>query len=359
VWIQIVGDGFGDSAQTTVPEMEVFKDQLFVATAPTTGAGLAKLWRSSTGEVGSWVNDAVFSPPLVGDRSIHSFGTTDLSGGYIWLGTGSQAAGGAIYRSQDGVNWIAVCERGFGEITRTGLSPHMVVFQGSGDTEPYLYAGMGSHGVGAAAQVWRAPYETSDPDAWEMLVDFTVEDPDITTITYFYEWNATLYFGTNAGGRLWRTTDGTTFTIDSGVGAGFGDNDNRVISSLVAFDNKLYATTTNPTGGELWYTADGATWMPVTQDAFGKGAAVSELRSLRTSFGKVWLTAYTDLEISQGTPIWESQDGLIFVQSNEDGFGDANNKGENAVTIGFGDYQYFGGPNYVVGGQLWRLRQAE
>jgi hypothetical protein len=189
VWTRIVGDGFGDPEQDTVPEMEVFGGSLYVATSPTT-QGLATLHRSTTGDVDSWSPVTAFDPPLQADRSIHSFGVTDLGGGVMWLGTGNEV--------------------------------------------------------------------------WEVLTD----------------------------------------------------------------------------------------------DAFGKGAAVNELRSLRVSFGQLWLTAYTEVELSAGTPIWRTADGVTFVQANEDGFGDPDNNGQNAVTIGFGDHQYFGGPNYEAGGQVWRsLRQ--
>jgi len=345
-WVQVTDDAFGNSDLTTVPEMEVFENYLYVATAAKEGGQIATLWRSASGT--SWEEITEFSPDSLAS-SIHSFGVTDLGGGYIWLGTGS-GFGAMIYRSQDGETWTGITDPGFGNSELTGAAPHMVVFK------DYLYAGAGSHGKGTPGQVWRIPYTSTDPKDWEQLVDFADSNENVQTITYFYVWDDTLYFGTDAGGQLWESTDGVTFSQNTYVGTGFGDPTNYVLSSFVVFDDYFYVTTTNKYGGQLWRSNDGMTWEQITDNAFGKGNAVNELRSLRVSFGKIWLTAYTQLDYSYGTPIWVSDDGEHFTQYNEDGFGDDNNNGQNAVTIGFGDYQYFGGPNYVDGGQVWRVK---
>lgn len=354
-WIQVIADGFGDSSQDTVPEMEVFEGYLYASTSPT-DKGNAKLWRSDSGDPDSWESVTHFDPALSGDKSIHSFGVTSLNEGYIWLGTGNKVKGAMIYQSQDGINWTGISERGFGNPALTGVSPHMVVFQGTDDDAPYLYAGMGSHGEGTPGQVWRIPYESADPDDWELLVDFADVNEKVQTITYFYAWDDTLYFGTDAGGQLWESTDGVTFTENEYVGTGFGDKTNYVLSSFVVFDEYFYVTTTNKYGGQLWRSNDGQEWEQITDNAFGKGKAVNELRSLRVSFGQLWLTGYTQTSLSDGTPVWRSEDGVNFIQANIDGFGDSTNNGKNAVTIGFEGYQYFGGPNYEKGGQIWRMK---
>lgn len=359
-WTCVIGDGFGDPTQNTVPEMEVFNGLLYASTSPTS-PGFAKLYRSTTGDSGTWVD---VTPPLTGDKSIHSFCTSTLGDGYIWCATGC-GKGAMIYRSQDidsadSMTWIPIAPRGFSDCSLSAAAPHMVVFQVSPDSTPYLYAGVGSHGKGFKGEVWRIPYNSSDSTAWVRLIDFdTVTSSaahSVDLISYFYVWNEKVYFGTNGKGQLWESSDGVTFTRNTGVGFGFDDTTNIVISSLEEFNGKLYATTTNMRGGQLWRTADGTTWEAVTRNAFGKRDSVEELRSLRTSFNRLWLTGYTDTSVSKGTPVWWSEDGNTFYQSNIDGFGDTDNNGQNAVTIGFGDYQYFGGPNYTAGGQIWRTR---
>ncbi len=351
-WTQIVGDGFGSANLNTVPEFEAFNGFLYVALAPK-NSGSPKIFRSTTGDVGSWTE---VTPVLSGDTSIHSFGTTSLGGGFLWCGTGAPN-GGMIFRTQDGVDWMEIVYRGFGNPLLKNVTPHMVVFQGSGDGEPYLYSAMNSHGAGTASQVWRIPYADSNPGNWVKVHDFTGSSPVIDQISYFYVWNNRLYFGTNAGAQLWETTDGITFTQNTGVANGFGDRTNAVISSLEVFNGYLYATTNNPKkGGQVWRTNNGSNWQQITADAFGKGPQVLEMRSIRTSFGKLWATGYTETSLSNGTPIWRSDDGVNWIQSNTDGFGDKNNNGQNAVVIGFGNYEFFGGPNYLDGGQIWRAK---
>ena len=351
-WVRVVGDGFGTPSLNTAPEFEVYNGYLYLAIAPK-DQGLAKLYRSQTGDPGSWTE---LTLPLDGDKSIHAFGKTSLGGGYLWCGSGG-ASGGMIFRTQNGISWIPIAHRGFGNPQLKAATPHMVVFKDPADGKSYLYAAMNSHGAGNAAIVKRIPFDDSDPDHWTTVHDFTGSQPTVDLVSYFTVWKNTLYFGTNAGAQLWQSSDGVTFTQNTSVGSGFGDSSNMVIASLEVFGDYLYATTTNAKkGGQIWRSNDGSTWEPITADAFGKGPAVSELRSIRAAFGKLWVTGYTETTLSAGTPIWRSDDGKTWVQSNVDGFGDPNNNGQNAVVIGFGDYEYFAGPNYVDGAQLWRAR---
>ena len=355
-WVPIVEDGFGDPDQNTVPEMEVYKDTLYVATAPSTPPGTAKLWRSGTG-IAPWED---VTPPLVGDNSIHSFGQTDLGGGYFWLGTGHSKKGKMIYQSRNGKDWTPISKRGFGTTTLSAAAPNMVVFQGSGDSIPYLYAGAGSHGGGIPGEVWRIPYTSTDSTAWVKLIDFDTVQTSIADtvdlISYFEVWKDKIYFSTNARAQIWESSDGIIFTQNSGVGYGFAPEylDNWVISAIEIFNDTMYITTTNFSGGQLWRSGDAVTFTNITDDAFGEGPAVNELRKLVIANGKLWLTGYTETTLSTGTPVWRSDDGLNWIQSNINGFGDTLNNGQNAVVVGYQNYIYFGGPNYTTGGQVWR-----
>jgi len=353
-WENITANGFNDSAQNTMPEVAVFKSFLYVASAPL-GPGTAKLHRSATGNSGDWQE---VTPPLQGDKSIHAFGTTMLDSGYIWCGTGSGNCC-AIFRSTNGETWLRISERGFGVPGLVGATPHMVLFQGPSDTIPHLYAGGISHGGITPAQVWRIPYTSTDTSAWELVLDFAAIDSSVSIVSYFYVWNNVLYFGTDGSGQLWESSDGVNFTQNMYVGNGFGLPGNFVLSSFEVFNDTMYVTTTNRKGGQLWRSGDMMNWEQVTNNAFGEGSKVSELRSLRVAFNKLWVTAYTEPDSgSTGTPIWRSDDGATFIQSNTNGFGNSDNNGQNAVCIGFGNFEYLAGPNYVSGGQLWRTQMS-
>jgi hypothetical protein len=354
-WEAVITDGFGNNCNVGIIEFEEFSNYLYASTMVNSCKQNAELWRSVSGEIGSWEQMNNFSPSLE-SSGFPSFGKTDLDSGIFWLGAGNPDKGGLIYRTTDGVNWLAITKRGFGNKNLIGVSPHLCVFQGTNDTIPYLYAGMFSHGGNTPGQVWRAPYNTTDSLAWEKLVDFKNIDSNVTTISYFYVWNNKIYFGTDGWAQLWESTDGKNFQMNPYVYYGFGESNNYVLSSMVDFNGSFYITTTNGIdGGQLWKSDDGIKWDSITLNAFGKADSVIELRSLRTSFNKVWLTGYTNDNISKGSPVWYSDDGTNFYQSNEDGFGDINNNGANPVVYGFGDYEYFGGPNLYDGAQLWRI----
>jgi len=127
-----------------------------------------------------------------------------------------------------------------------------------------------------------------------------------------------------------------------------------VISAIEIFNDTMYITTTNFSGGQLWRSGDAVNFTNITDDAFGEGPSVNELRKPVVANGKFWLTGYTEITLSTGSPVWRSDDGLNWVQSNTNGFGDTLNNGQNAVVVGFQNYTYFGGPNYTTGGQIWR-----
>lgn len=357
-WTQVINNGFGYPNQSCIRGFEVFANKLYASTARSgMQPSIAKLWYSSTGDQNSWIQVTNFQPPLSGDISIHSFGKTTLDGGHMWFGTANLQRGSTVYRSEDGVNWYAISRAGFGTPGLVGVAPQIPVFQGSGDSIPYIYAGAGSHGMGTPGQVWRTPYTNTDSTLWELVIDFANIDSGVQIISWFCIWNNALYFGTddnNGGGQLWQTTDGVNFTKNNYVGGGLGDNLNHVLSSIAVFNNAMYITTTNIHGGELWRSGNGINWQQITTDAFGKADSVNELRELAVYFDNIWVTGYTDTSVSAGTPIWRSEDGLNWIQSNIDGFGDHENNGENPVLIGFGNYMYYGGPNYSTGGQIWR-----
>jgi len=352
-WEQVVGDGFGSVANNQITEFQEFGGFLYAGTGRSGTGGAAEVWRSPDGDSGTWTQVTDFTPALT-PGFITSFATSELGGGVAWMGS-SGGAGASIYRSTDGESWTRINRPGFGVRGNVTASPHMVLFKGPGDAAPFLYAGAGSHGGETKAEVYRTPWDNTDPTAWTRLVDFETEDPTVTTITYFYVYKGKVYFGTTMG-QIWESSDGVTFTQNAGAEQISGRS-TIAIASMVEFEGLLYAATCNKmTGGQLWRTADGTTWSVVTPDAFGRGTAVEELHNIRVSFGRLWITAYTKVEVALPSPLWSTQDGERFEQMNEDGFGHADNMGPNPVTVGFGDHQYHGGPNSVTGGQIWRLR---
>ena len=363
VWLPIETTGFGSTQIVNIGVFQIFNGNIYCATERN-GTGTAQIRYSSTGNTGTWNPISSFTPSLhLSVKAFPAFGKLD-SAGIMWVGTGS-GIGTRIYRTTDGITFTAISRRGFNN--NAGLvtpSPNMLVFQGSTDTVPYLYAGAGSHGGNTNAEVWRIPYYSADSSDWVRIIDFDTIIPPIIPadtvdlISYWCVWNNKIYFSTNCKGQLWESTDGINFTQNALAPFGqygFGVGSNIVIACLQVFNDTLYASTTNKTlGGQMYRTGDGINWQQITANAFLKADTVEELHHMDTAFGYIWVTAYTDTSISNGCPIWRSSDGINFIQSNTDGFGNPLIDGQNPGIISFGNNMYFGGPNYSTGGQIWR-----
>lgn len=347
-WSSVISNGFGSPQNYDVIEFNIFNDTLY-AGCGRTGFGAAQLWRSGDGF--NW-SQVIYDSTT---NSVKGIPAISSDSGYIWIATGNPAQGTQVYRSQNGINWTPISKKGFGTPALWSPTPNMVLFQGTGDTIPYLYAAGNSHGGPAKSQIWRTPYTNADSTQWSLVVNFNVADTTCTQVTYFYVWNNKLYFGSNGDSLLYSSTDGLNFVADAVVQAAMPGS-TRLIACLIDLNGNLYASTNNVIlGGQLWRT-DGNTWTNISSLIPGLGIADEELHNLDTTNGYLWITAYTDTAISSGSPIWRSTDntGSAFVQSNTNGFGDPLIDGENPATIGYQGRQYFGGPNYSYGGQIWR-----
>jgi len=362
IWSPIVTNGFGTTQQYNVQGFVEFKDTLYVSAARKGISGSAEVYRSGTGDVGSWGSPIIYDSSTTFNKGIPAWGTTSLGGGLMWMATGNQTQGTKVYRTQNGTSWIPISNFGFGNPLLWSPTPNMVLFQGTGDTIPYLYAGGNSHGGPAKSQVWRTPYTNTNPSSWNLIVDFNIRDTNVTQVTYFYVWNNKLYFGTNGDSLLYESTDGINFIANTGVATSFLGSD-LLIACLIEYNGILYAGTNNQSplfGGQLYRTPDGITWTNITAllTAAGRQASVDEeLHDIDTANGYLWITPYTDTVTStSGMPVWHSTDNTVsaFVQSNLDGFGNPNIDGENPSVSGFKGREYFGGPNFVTGGQIWR-----
>lgn len=358
-WTSIITNGFWSSQNYDVIGFETFKDTLY-ATCGRTGAGQAEMYRSGDGV--TWTQVLYDGTPSA--KGIASINADTIDGGYMWIATGDIVQGTKVYRTENGTSWIPISNGGFGNPGLWIPTPHMVLFQGTGDTIPYLYAAGNSHGGAEVSMVFRTPYNNTNPNNWDTIVDFNTRDTNVTQVTYFYDWNNKLYFGTNGDSLLYESTDGLNFITNTGVANDFLPSD-ILIACLIDYNGNLYAGTNNQNpafGGQLYRTSDGSSWTNITYMLTAAGHQPSvdvELHDIDTANGYLWVTPYTDtLTSTSGIPIWRSTDNSVssFVQSNTDGFGNPLIDGENPAVYGFKGRQYFGGPNYTNGGQIWRTQ---
>lgn len=356
-WSSIVTDGFGSAQNYNAINFTEFKDTLYV-TCGRLGGGQAEMYRSADGA--SWTQVIYGGTPTT--KGIASMNSDTIDGGYMWMATGDLIQGTKVYRTQNGTSWIPISNGGFGNSGLWSPTPHMVLFKGTNDTIPYLYAAGNSHGGPAISIVLRTPYTNTNPINWDTIVDFNLRDPDVTQVTYFYIWNSKLYFGTNGDSLLFESTDGINFTANSNIEIDLSPFD-LLIACMIDYNGDLYIGTNNQNpsfGGQLYKTSDGISWTNLTFMLTGHQPSVDEeLHDIDTGNGYLWVTPYTDtLESTSGISIWRSTttDTTVtaFVQSNTDGFGNLDIDGENPAVYGFKGREYFGGPNYVDGAQIWR-----
>lgn len=246
--------------------------------------------------------------------------------GYLYVGTENPGSGARIYRTTNGLSFTAVATAGFGD----GVTK-ITEFEEFGGV---LYCGTASPAGGAV-------YRSDDGTTWTRVSPFgfgTADNAEVTALAIF---SGDLYAATrNTGGggaHLWKSTDGTTWT-DSVTTDGFGDADNTAINDLEVDGSYLFAVTTNP--------ADGGNYVRITA-----GDAFTVL--VDDGFGTDQNTAFTALEVyrgemyigtrnsSNGYEIWSTPDDLGFYRRLKDGGGDVANVAV-ADLERFGVYMYVG-----------------
>jgi len=358
--------GFGDKANTTVPEFTVFKGKLYAATSridsssanwssekQVTYNGTAELWYSSDGQ--RWEEITSFSPPFPdGVKDIRFMATSGPEDEFLYIGTyGSNAGDGIVYRSSDGKNFQQLN----GKDSGFGPTPTMITGLAVKQTygKKYLYAGIPQSG---GAQLWRIPYDQTR--GWQRVLDFSVVDPSIKYIPCIYVWNDVLYIGIMGSAEqpktgIYQSSTGDlgTWTKNTSAGDGWDVPDNASVPTMIEFNGYLYAgVRNNETGGQIWRTFDGQNWQQVLSGGFGDSRN-QEVHQLFVAQGKLWVAFYS--ELSMPAQVLRSDDGVNFVQSNLDGFGDPGIIGGRQGIIEFNGTIYWGGSKPSNGAEIWRL----
>jgi len=206
-WEVISPDGFGDPTNQVVGLLYEFNGMLYASTY--NGTSGAQIWRSSSGDPGTW--NKVFSnenPIVMSVNSFYSFGGKL----YATFGVLHETAMIQVWRSEDGVKWEEV-DNGFDQITN-GIN------------------------------LWG----TSN------MIDF----------------KGVLYLGTSGGmngGQLYRLENGASWikVFDDGM----GDADNFGVESLIIFNSDLYMVLDNEAGITVWRSSDAQKWDQVSEPGFG------------------------------------------------------------------------------------------
>jgi hypothetical protein len=216
--LQIMRTRDGRQWEAVVPSFEgwfsggftSFQGALYVGICDVIEDYHCRLWRSPSGDPGTWEEVAVF--PTWND--ISSFATFKgglyVSSMFTLDEDGFTAA--QIWRSFDGVNWEPVIMNGFG-------NPSNITTWSFGQKDGYLYVGTG---------------------------------------------------GFEGGGDIWRTRDGRNWKPVTKDGLG---NPNNLVFGFVTYQNLLYAYSVNFVDGcEVYSSKDGIHWTPANEPGWGDTA---------------------------------------------------------------------------------------
>jgi hypothetical protein len=289
-WLQVIDAGFGsEAANPAVIDLHVFNGGLYAGTGWNTEAS-GQIWRSFDG-----INWNPVTTDGFGD--VNNIAVTNFIAfkGMLYAGTGSVNGSAQIWRSRTGNSgtWKQVAPDGAG---RAGNVTGFEVYKGA------IYAAIEpADGFGGPIQVWRSV----DGSHWVTVTADGFGDERNESTGGFAQFGGYLYLGTRneaTGAQLWRTRDGTQWEMV--VGDGFGDLNNIKIESLFVYDNLLHAATFNPPMGlQLWRSADGTNWEQVTANGFGDSFNVSTLWNSATVKyqGQILIGTWNDVE---GGELW-------------------------------------------------------
>ncbi len=204
-------------------------------------------------------------------------------------------------------------------------------------------------------------------EGWTQVVKGGFTDPNNSYAPTWAKFRDYLYISTSAneagtvfsgsskaGGDIWRTADGATWEQIGAAGLG---NPHNNLFQLIVFRDKLYAISNNINdhGIEIWVTSDGLEFTKIEKGGFGD-------KSNDWAFPFVFQDRLI-LGVSNGdtgAEIWVSDDGQTFRQVVDGGMGDAGVTGfggfadpERADPI-FQGKLYIGVSNPASGGEIWR-----
>lgn len=239
-WTRLISAGFGAAANGEIFRFAEFNGALYATTWSYSEGRGGEIWRSTTGNSGSWtrvVNNGFGDPNNVVALSLAVFD------GALYAGTLNTAVGGQIWRSADGFTWEPVNASGFGYGSNWAVSA-LAAFDG------WLYAHVRDRG-----EIWRC--QTCNGTDWQRVVLPGFGNAASTRAGALEATNDTLYAvmgNYSTGLEVWRTHDGLAWQ-QVGFG-GFGDSNNRAPfwdNSVLAEGEQLWVATWNQAhGGEIW-----------------------------------------------------------------------------------------------------------
>jgi sugar lactone lactonase YvrE len=266
-WTPVVTAGFTDTMNASVYRFEVFNGQIYAGTGIFTNTHGAEIWRSPSGDAGSW---SLVVTNGFGDVNNYIMRTSAVYNGYLYYGTQNvntttfnTTTGGIVIRSSTGNSgdWAKVTVDGFGDINNYTVSG-LASFGG------YLYASTTRWDV-SGVQVWRC--QTCDGSDWAKVVDNGFGNPNNYGISNLQSFNGQIYLVTGngvTGLEVWRSTTGNSgeWTQLSAGGFGNSNNSSPYYNNVIIHNSALYVGTQNNANSvEVWEFLDKQLFLPAIQ----------------------------------------------------------------------------------------------
>lgn len=285
----IITVGFGDPMNGGICSLCVFKGKLYAATYNEDGA---QVWESDDGIMFSKVVDRGFGEP---DNStigiLKTYESSDAE--FLYAGVGNEITGAKIFRSNDGIVWNPVISDGFGKPAKNTFISDFCEFKN------YFYASIYN------GEIWRS----DDGIRWNSVVTdgLGYVDRPFTAFGVLGNW---LYIGSDSGDpepQIWRTFAGTSWSSCTSIGF---DWTNWGCIPELSVPGKLYAGTVKMSGGEVWSSVNGTTWIKENVSGFGNPEnAIIQSMHLFSLDNRI----YAGTASFSGAEIWRTVDPITIV----------------------------------------------
>ncbi len=371
-WTQVVKGGFTDPNNSYAPTWAKFKDYLYISTSANESGSVfsgsdkagGDIWRTADGVTWEQIGTAG-----LGNPHNNFFQLIVFRDKLYAISNNINDHGIEIWVTSDGTQFTKIENGGFGDKNNDWAFPF--VFQDR------LILGVSNGESGA--EIW----VSDDGQSFRQVVDGGMGDAGVTGFTGFADpehpdpiFQGKLYVGVSnpdSGGEIWRTADGLEW--ERVADKGLTRSTTILLHPDIVYQDQLYAfgtaggTIDNLLGFDLFRTSDGTTWEQVVDDGFSVGKERNVHGDLVEFKGRLYLTSNTmdprvlmptnpsERLAPRGFQLRVSDDGKTWKQIGEDGFGLASSIMAGMDVIG--DTLYLSVFDYHEGSQLWRSSDGE
>jgi tripartite motif-containing protein 71 len=257
-WTKVVDQGFGDPTNWEIWAMQAFNDSLFAPTWSSTNTHGLEIWKSPSGDPGSWTR--VVSNGF-GNLNNVGIQAAQIYNSFLYMGTANSIQGGEIWRTPNGTDWSQVSTSGLGDGGNYRIT-------GFADYSGYLYAGT-AHSSGAGSEIWRC--QVCDGSDWAQMVDNGFGNPATrvsTGLVVYHDKLIAIVGNSDTGLEVWQTANGLTW---SQIGfAGLGDSNSYSVfdqTMVVYKDRFFFGTNSNYIGAKVWRLITDLVYLPMVRQS--------------------------------------------------------------------------------------------